>query len=131
MPIYVFHPLTKQPYLKNGNTVFALVEPNEPGEHYRTFFDNVLYDMVEVFKSNAETEKDLVSEVMDYTAKLEHICFCNKCGNRLIEGDPDLDTPKIMPDGTEINMIQIEDQNGEFWGCPVCVTDAHLKDIKK
>ena len=35
---------------------------------------------------------------------------------------------KEAPIGT-VNMIYCFDEGGRHWGCPVCKTDAYLKDI--
>lgn len=63
MPILVYHPTTKKPFVKIGNTVFALVEPGQPGERFTCYLDNEFRDLVELFQSNAETEAQLLSEI--------------------------------------------------------------------
>jgi hypothetical protein len=63
MSILVYHPATKKPFVKIGNTVFALVEPGQPGARFTCYLDNEFRDLVELFQSGAETEAQLLSEI--------------------------------------------------------------------
>lgn len=62
--------------------------------------------------------------------ELSHICKCNKCDARLFDENPKDDSPKQIPNGNELSMVQIDDDGEFFWGCPNCNTDCFLTDIE-
>lgn len=65
----------------------------------------------------------------------EYICKCNKCGNALLDENPQTDAIKRAINGKELEMVQIPEKcdNGETvysWACPTCMTDDYLMDIE-
>lgn len=63
-----------------------------------------------------------------------HICECIKCGNILIDENPQTDSVEKELDGNELSMVQLKEQGNEiddeyFWACPICEDDAHLIDL--
>ena len=59
------------------------------------------------------------------------LCKCNNCDFILLDENPQVGAIAKETNGTELNMIQIFDENGLFlyWGCPKCETDNYLTDI--
>jgi len=59
-----------------------------------------------------------------------NLCKCLKCGNTLIEENPQSGEEEFNLTGNELNMILIkEEEDSYFWGCPICKTDENLIDI--
>lgn len=60
--------------------------------------------------------------------EIENLCICNMCGTIMINENPD-NAPQLPVSGNEEKMEWMEDEYGEFWGCPHCKTDAYLSDL--
>jgi hypothetical protein len=72
-------------------------------------------------KANEHNHED--NSEFDYT------CKCNNCGEILIDENYDskIQTENEL-DGTEMNMVQVEEDGEFFWACPTCGTDEYLMD---
>jgi len=63
------------------------------------------------------------------------IAHCNCCGKNWYDTNPGENSIEYLED-TEIDgelILLKEDEDGPtdwYWGCPVCKTDAYLKDNK-
>ena len=78
---------------------------------------------------------------MQNTMKLitmANLCKCNMCDNILIDQNPQIGAKEYELKGNELEMQWfgggIKDKNGEegnYWGCPVCLTDDYLTDDVK
>lgn len=59
-----------------------------------------------------------------------NLCRCNKCGNTLIDQNPQVGAKEYELTGSENEMQYTMAENGEyFWACPVCETDEYLIDL--
>ena len=58
------------------------------------------------------------------------ICKCNKCGGIFEDMNPQTNAPEYQEMDVPSLVICNEDDaiEGQFWGCPVCKTDAYLSD---
>ena len=59
----------------------------------------------------------------------DYMCKCNNCDAILIDRNPQENAPKLPLQGNEEQMEWLEDEDGEFWGCPHCKTDGYLMDL--
>lgn len=57
------------------------------------------------------------------------LCRCNSCDAILIDENPQVNAPLLdVPIGA-LGMVQFEDEEEVFWGCPNCETDEFLADL--
>lgn len=61
-----------------------------------------------------------------------YLCKCNNCDEIWEDLNPSGNSFEVDPD--ELDEIPLplelfEDDDGEFWGCPLCGTDDYLADI--
>jgi hypothetical protein len=66
-----------------------------------------------------------------------NLCRCNMCYNILIDKNPQIGAKEFPLSGRELEMQffggGVKDKNGEsgnYWGCPICLTDEYLTDIE-
>lgn len=59
----------------------------------------------------------------------DYLCKCNNCDTILIDRNPQFDAPELPLQGNEEQMEWLEDEDGQFWGCPHCKTDDYLVDL--
>ena len=63
-----------------------------------------------------------------------NLCKCNKCGNILIDQNPQIDAKEYPLTGKELEMkwtgglVEFQDDD-PHWVCPVCMTDDYLIDL--
>jgi hypothetical protein len=58
-----------------------------------------------------------------------NLCKCNNCDSILLDQNPQIGAKEYELKGTEIAMQYETDENGGFWTCPICETDAYLNDL--
>lgn len=71
-------------------------------------------------------------EIDDYTVDNtngEHLCRCNNCGNMLIDRNPQVEANKYELKGVEKDMEELQDEDGNYYVCPVCHCDDYLTDF--
>lgn len=59
----------------------------------------------------------------------EHLCRCNKCGSMLIDRNPQLGIDRYKLKCVEKNMKRLQDEDGYYYVCPVCLCDDYLADF--
>lgn len=62
-----------------------------------------------------------------------YLCRCNNCDEIWEDINPSEDSFDFDPDELDETYFPLElfeDEDGKFWGCPICETDAYLIDFK-
>jgi len=60
-----------------------------------------------------------------------NLCKCNNCDSILLDQNPQIGAKEHdLGQYPNIKHMQYEtDENGGFWTCPICETDAYLTDL--
>jgi len=59
----------------------------------------------------------------------DYLCKCNNCETVMIDENPQTNAEKHPLTGKEVEMEYFYEKGDRCWGCPVCKTDAYLKDL--
>ena len=63
------------------------------------------------------------------TKEKAFLCKCNNCDSILIDMNPQVGAVQCELTGDELEMQFCQEDEGGYWGCPVCMTDAYLIDL--
>ena len=63
-----------------------------------------------------------------------NLCKCNNCDSILIDQNPKIGAKEHALTGNELEMQFMQglvehSEDGLFWACPTCLTDAYLTDL--
>ena len=57
------------------------------------------------------------------------LCKCNNCDSVLIDDNPQTNAIFHTLKGGEMTMLEITDENGFGFVCPICLVDDYLIDL--
>ena len=60
---------------------------------------------------------------------MENLVRCNNCDNLYCDTNPGEHSVEVELETYPDYLARLEDENGEYVGCPVCDTDDYLSDI--
>ena len=66
---------------------------------------------------------------LDVDSNGVNLCVCNNCNSILIDNNPQIGASFYEKVDGAKDMKELEDENGFFWVCPVCLVDDFLIDL--
>ena len=60
---------------------------------------------------------------------MANLCKCNLCNVVLIDENPQIGAIDYELNGSELTMVQFNEEGDYVWGCPKCETDDYLIDL--
>ena len=58
-----------------------------------------------------------------------NLCKCNNCDSVLIDDNPQTNAILHTLKGDEMTMVEVIDENGVGFVCPICLVDDYLIDL--